>query len=859
MAGNHAENRERRKRRMLLAFVAVVAWTTVEAWRPDATRPQLGPRAQSEPSRRAAAGRSFANLLDAPQVPAYRWLQSPAYASQPTLSPALSELAPPSSLADSTEQVYWCPIDEASDHLVVVPRLNVPDPLLAIAPAEDEDTAGKVCSLHPVWLLANYGLGSTGFDARRVAGDPLLGSLFRPWLRMAGQRGATLPPTRYASPPALLGRSLGGDTSDRLAMIPSSQRAPASLVDSRDLTTRLMDGARPLFSAGLDVAIADRSLAEPTSLLSMLCDLAVEPHCSAWALESFRVTKSLATGDDGLAAQDANGLERLAGLALEAERLAEVAYDPGLATRLRRARYAMWRRIMVWHAVAELAAAPVNRITLVADASQAGDHNESRIAVGSPVPISELLAQVEALESAATPQNSEIVAQRLAQLADSPDVGRQRLAETLKVQYSNANARIAITDGFANRFLPAATPRVEPVYDQVLGTPVRGQATTSSAATISLLPDPQVWRIGLELSGNANSQTVAFERTVRVRTIGTTNFAARQQVVVDTRGIHLGAVVADANTASRFVSARSGYDILPLVGGIVRSKAAGAFSKRRIRAQNEVASKTEARVRDEMERKVGDAVDRACQKWQARVVAPLAMGGVSIEPVEMRTTEQRLIARVRVTHADSLAAHSPRPRAPSDSLASLQLHESSLTNLVSALNLAGQRLTGEEFAERLRRFAPDATKRELDEDAREAQIEFADNRPVTFELKEGVLHVAWEVRELVVRGRPNRNFKVHVYYTPAADGVVARFDHQKGPFLEGNMRNSQRMRLQTIFGKVFPPEGQLAIGAKWADDPRLEGLMITQLVIDDGWLGAALGPADEKRAAQLDRYGPIWR
>jgi hypothetical protein len=66
------------------------------------------------------------------------------------------------------------------------------------------------------------------------------------------------------------------------------------------------------------------------------------------------------------------------------------------------------------------------------------------------------------------------------------------------------------------------------------------------------------------------------------------------------------------------------------------------------------------------------------------------------------------------------------------------------------------------------------------------------------------------------------------------------------------------MRLQTIFGKVFPEGGYLSLGNRYADDPRLAGLMITQLVIDDGWIGLAVGPQMPKRTAQLDRYGPVW-
>jgi hypothetical protein len=37
------------------------------------------------------------------------------------------------------------------------------------------------------------------------------------------------------------------------------------------------------------------------------------------------------------------------------------------------------------------------------------------------------------------------------------------------------------------------------------------------------------------------------------------------------------------------------------------------------------------------------------------------------------------------------------------------------------------------------------------------------------------------------------------------------------------------------------------------DDPRLADLMITQLVLEDGWLGIAIGPATSERVAERSR------
>ena len=73
--------------------------------------------------------------------------------------------------------------------------------------------------------------------------------------------------------------------------------------------------------------------------------------------------------------------------------------------------------------------------------------------------------------------------------------------------------------------------------------------------------------------------------------------------------------------------------------------------------------------------------------------APLERFALAAEPVDMSTTDERAVMRLRMAGEQQLAAHTPRPSAPSDSLASLQLHESALNNAIRGLGLDGRRMT----------------------------------------------------------------------------------------------------------------------------------------------------------------------
>ena len=51
------------------------------------------------------------------------------------------------------------------------------------------------------------------------------------------------------------------------------------------------------------------------------------------------------------------------------------------------------------------------------------------------------------------------------------------------------------------------------------------------------------------------------------------------------------------------------------------------------------------------------------------------------------------------------------------------------------------------------------------------------------------------------------------------------------------------MALRGIFSKVLSRQRKLnLLPATLADDPRLAGLEVTQLAVEEGWIGLAIGP-----------------
>ena len=209
----------------------------------------------------------------------------------------------------------------------------------------------------------------------------------------------------------------------------------------------------------------------------------------------------------------------------------------------------------------------------------------------------------------------------------------------------------------------------------------------------------------------------------------------------------------------------------------------------------------------------------------------------------MQTTEERLTARMRLAGDEQLAAHTPRPRAPSDSLASLQLHQSAINNLLDALDLSGRQFTVPELYAWLSR----KLSRELKAPADVPDgvlVRFADQDALRVRCVEGHMELAIAIAKLSHGKKRWRDFVVKTKYQPDPSTLEARFVRSGGIFLEGkSLQGRAEFVLRSILSKALSVDRPWRIvPAKLAADPRIADLEITQFVVEDGWIGLAYAP-----------------
>ncbi|MEO0530341.1 MAG: hypothetical protein AAF266_07145, partial [Planctomycetota bacterium] len=490
---------------------------------------------------------------------------------------------------------------------------------------------------------------------------------------------------------------------------------------------------------------------------------------------------------------------------------------------------------------------------LIDTADEARDANRS--------PILRVAQRLESYEQRPTSKLARWLAEDASRLAASQDTDAQQLARSIEKNYRNANVRVAIAAGLIERLLPQPKAVTSVVRDRIAGNPVSGRATTETALGIRLTPDPAAWRFGIEAQGTVQSQTISRGGPARLRSYGTTAFTAKKLVVLTPEGLQAAPAVAQATSqGSRLVGLSTNYDRVPLVGNYVRSAARSEYGKVKRRALAETRVKVERTVRQTLDTRTTKQLAEMEHRFQEDVVARAAGLGLQIVPVEMRTTDLRVITRVRVAGDQQLAAHTPRVRAPSDSLLSVQMHESMLNNALEGLDLAGATLTPAELRERLvtRLQFPDDGASTSDR----AVLRFASEDPIRFRLADGRAQMTLSLDSISVRGRRHKKFKVHAFCRPEVNGLLAELVQDGTPHIEGRMRTGSRMHLHGVMGKVLGENrripligGERTEQGKFAD--ALVGLATNQFVIEDGWIGLAVGPprpAEGRVAVQVGGY-----
>jgi hypothetical protein len=311
-------------------------------------------------------------------------------------------------------------------------------------------------------------------------------------------------------------------------------------------------------------------------------------------------------------------------------------------------------------------------------------------------------------------------------------------------------------------------------------------------------------------------------------------------------GLTLWPAVADARAASDLLNFDTDFDSVPLLGSLARGVILFEHDDAHADALREMEWRVARTARQRMDREADLKIRAAARRFQTRVLDRLKRLALEPEPLELETTDERLVMRLRLAADDQLAAHTPRPRALSNSLASLQLHVSVLNNAIEQLDLRGRTF---ELAELYRHLGKrlDVELPPPDDLPADTTVTFAARNPIVARLRDGRVQITLSIVEIAQPRRRYRYFQVHAFYRPEIEGMAVQLVRDASIRLAGrDLGFGDQLVLRSVFSKVFSKHRPLPlIPPQAAANPRLAGLEINQFVIEDGWIGLSVAKSAE--------------
>lgn len=426
------------------------------------------------------------------------------------------------------------------------------------------------------------------------------------------------------------------------------------------------------------------------------------------------------------------------------------------------------------------------------------------------------------------------------------------VADGINTHYRNANVRFAITERFIERMIPAIEPTRVPVKTRMMGARVTGVSQINSKFDIDLKPANDRWVLKLKANGRVETDSVGKQGVVSVRTAASAKFDASSHIEVTKRGLYVGDADAKVRSSTRLRGVETAYDGWPLVGPLVRSIAEERYRDMAPQANRLANREARARIESEMDARIENRVDETAVALSEMVLGPL--GRLQLDPcvTDMQTTEQRLLARYRVAGDWQLGAFTPRPRALSDSLMSVQLHQSALNNTLEQLIPAEQAIG---IRDLISKSFGNFGKADVDipEDIpADVTVQFARTRPITVEIEDGMLWLTLRILRLRRNsGIDLTQFIVRAGYRPEIDGMNARLVRDGHLRISGpRMAMRERLPVRAIFNKVFAASREIPLTVpRLVENPATNGLVVSQLELRDGWLAMAISEEGAARIA----------
>jgi hypothetical protein len=433
----------------------------------------------------------------------------------------------------------------------------------------------------------------------------------------------------------------------------------------------------------------------------------------------------------------------------------------------------------------------------------------------------------------------------------------------LKAAYSQPNLLIEVSEAFLVDSIGQPIDRTEPVRDCILGTSISGTGRTVGTLGVELIENPTQAQFITILDAVNNSRTVGSNRSALIYSTGATSLHGNTTLFVNEQGLVPGPIQVDARVKSRitgFGSTKGG-----IIGKIVKKVAAKKAPQQQGQAQAIASQHARTRLFNQMRTEMTKLIADANAKIGDKFRKPLERFGQYPERLEYSSTKDALYVRALETAPGRLGASTAAPQPAVDSLVSLRVHQSLISNSAQGA-LAGRKFDQDRMKLLIESIAGEVPERlKPNPDEEPFSITFADNDPIS-------VSFAKDVVSFTVRGKAftsgdkaydGMNITGHYKLAPTGHGIKATREGDFEIYPPGFVRGSgQKLALrETVlknilvkkFNQLLPTEVVREGAPLEGELAKLGTIYIAQVKADGDWLvvGLQRDPQSGKIVATL--------
>lgn len=453
-----------------------------------------------------------------------------------------------------------------------------------------------------------------------------------------------------------------------------------------------------------------------------------------------------------------------------------------------------------------------------------------------------LLYEFERYENSGGGQAGRALQQLALRMATSKSECARAFGRAIDVIYDNPNVKAYVSEVLINRMLPIRDPEFGVVRELILNNPVAGSRRVDTTVSIELTPDPERLLMNLVVNGRVETSTSSEVFSAKLHNKSYATYVGKKALEWRDSGLVYSQASVAANSINKLAAVETEIDFVPLVGGVAREVVRAQYEAKQGAIRAEMKARVMQEARERIDKEANERFDELDKRLRENFFARLNKLGLSLKTQRSKTTDDWLLASLRLGSDYSLGCQAPEPATLDGAFADVKLHESALNAYLAQLELSGResdpRETLDYLAEKLNR--PGLRDVELEDN--DLSYTFADADPVVVRFFEDQIQLRlkfakmrlgeqeWEDLETVVNYRPSIGSNGETSF--ARDGVVELY----GPV---NMR--ELLPLRAIFSKVFAAQKTFDIKAEaLASDERFVGLALGLCRVAPGWFAISV-------------------